>query len=416
MQFGDEWLATDKASFQQDANDTATTDFSDPRDFVPPEKCKWVTPVIAGVVTLLSLIVIVAQAGGTVSQSSPRVVLFVIEGFKATVFEETITHGIRGPNMQALCQQGSYAACLGTSDTRCCRAQTGPKNGPQFSWSAAPGIASILTGVDSPKHQVTNTSFAAMSNFADSSQRYPSIASIATKAGIKVAAFGGSSLLTSIDDTGKCGGYGVLDFECGVLSAQRCTAQQTCNLNRRFSYPTTNGAINQEDMVDDIARVVDDDVGLLIVHLNRLNFAATQKPGGRFESASMPYSAQIYLTDSIVGRVVSMISRTISRRRENWLIMGVSDHGGLVSSYGTNPDDDEVVAFFLSTLTMQGTTLLDFPSQPTTQMDVAPTLLHWLGVFDATATVPTIQFDGRRQAICTDGKSVRNCTRTSVLI
>ena len=105
--------------------------------------------------------------------------------------------------------------------------------------------------------------------------------------------------------------------------------------------------------------------------------------------------------------MAAMIRARAVNSRENWLLVGVSDHGGLGKSFGSNPMDDPLVSLFASTFSMHGAgTALQPFTYPTTQFDVAPTVLKWLGVsYNASG------YDGVPQGICSDGKFPANCSQ-----
>jgi hypothetical protein len=102
--------------------------------------------------------------------------------------------------------------------------------------------------------------------------------------------------------------------------------------------------------------------------------------------------------------VTAVLESRVEQSRENWLVLGVGDHGGLASSSGANRDEDELVAFFATTYTLAGQLTLQTPFPPVKQMDAAPTLLKWLGI-KAPANM-----EGTAQMICSDGKTPANCT------
>lgn len=378
----------------------------------------YAAPVASVIILVLLFTAILKGAGGAAdADGKPKAVVFVIEGLSATVFEDACVHGVRAPNLRSLIAYGAHAACVSASDTRCARTQSGTALSSRNSFDAAPGIASILTGVNADKHEVYNTSFDAMLRFTATSERFPTFLKVANRGGLRTAAVGGASFLTAIEDgTGKCSAYGVADFECGASVLGRCMLPTSCNLDDRMPLITrrsTTGGLDrtaQTSTVEDVERFLESGADVIVVHINRPNIAATTAARGAFAADSAPYTAQLYLADAIVGAVTAMVSARARDLHENWLVLGSSDHGGSGSTYGSNPATDGVVPLFASVITSGGNVALEAPTGRATQMDVAPTLLKWFGLLTAELEA---NMDGRSQFICGGGRAAGNCSKAA---
>lgn len=372
---------------------------------------------VAVIMILVLLIAIVVRTGGEGFKGEPRAVVFIFEGVKATEFQHLVMDTNKAPNLRSLIARGVNADCVSTADARCARTQGGANIEGGFTWTAGPGLASILSGVDATKHGVRDNSLAAMTRYANSSQSYPSFIKLAKDRGLRTAAVGTSRLLTTVSTTdGRCSSIGILDFECGVDAIGRCMRRDSCNLDVRValqSLAESRGASTLEVAEELTALMAEGDSHIIVVHINNIDLVA-QDPAdvnGAYSATSQSYVAQMYLADNIVGYVMGLIRRRSETFKENWLLVGTSDHGGLGKTSGTNPNDDEVVPFFVSTMTSFGSVGLRATQPPTFQMDVAPTVLQW---FDLIGTekgqYPASMFDGRAQGICGTGKVPKNCS------
>jgi hypothetical protein len=393
--------------------------------------------MLVGVVAftlLLTIVLVLLGSGGKVSVNAPKAILFVISGLKGTEFMEAVIDGPYGPNIKGIISAGnggSYAPCQHADDGRCCRTQDGPRFGAEFQFSAAPGIASILTGVNSNKHRVHNNSYSAMQNFQSASQQYPSVLALAKKAGFTTAVVGSKYMVSALGEDGRCSTYGVLDFECGPDASSRCLARSSCNIDVRVSlapgfsarelagpndraadeygrgsdlYASDFGRVFE--LTNDIVTFINAATDLIVVHINSLELASEDKAnGGDYSVTSKKAMSTLYMIDAIIGQVAAIVQSRVSESRENWMLLGVGDHGGVRSTSGNNKDDDEIVAFFGTVYTLAGNLALGAPFPPVRQYDAAPTILKWLGI-PAPANL-----DGTAQMVCSDGINPTNCTK-----
>jgi hypothetical protein len=364
--------------------------------------------------TLVVLLVVPLTAGGIVGAGNPKVLLFVVEGMKGTVFENLMNEQNLLPNIRTLLVDGGgsgrYARCLSLQDSGCAQAQSGTALGSPYTFQSGPGIASIFSGVDANKHTVYNDSYAAYQQYFVTSKQYPSFLTTAMNAGLQTAVIGSSHVLTSISFGGTCSDYGVLDFECAPMTASMCLASSSCNANRRsIVIPSNDFSGTEENFISSTLVPLLTDLGadIVVLHVGKLARMAADPnyPEWDFSESSMPFAAEAYLFDAIVGQVAAVAKTRAISLKENWLIMGVSDHGGVAKAFGTTTPDDQLVTLFTSVIANTEKPLVMKPyTVPTTQFDVAPTVLTWLGVPFANNS-----FDGVVQGICSDGKFPINC-------
>ena len=372
--------------------------------------CYYFIPIFSGLLALLILILVPATSGTGGAAGNPKVLLFVMEGMKGTAFDNLMNEQNLLPNIKNLVLKGQYARCLSPQDSGCAQSQSGPALGPPFSFQSGPGLASILSGVDAVKHKVYNDSYNAYQQYFSTSKTYPSFLTTALNAGLRTSVIGETHLVTSISSSGTCTDFGILDFECSFDVATMCLATSSCNANdRRMVIPSNDFIGTEENSITNILVPLLTDLGsdIVVVHTGKLARLAANAayPDWYFSEGSLPYAAEAYLLDTIVGQAASLIGVRAFGLKENWLIMGVSDHGGLGKTFGYNTPDDQLVTLFSSAVTSYGSIKMSPFTSPTTQFDVAPTILRWLGVPFAAN-----QFDGVVQGICSDGKYPQNCT------
>ncbi|KEG12506.1 hypothetical protein DQ04_01661100 [Trypanosoma grayi] len=387
------------------------------------------------VVLVLGVFLSVVLTSGSAPKVAgvPRAVLIVVEGFKGTTFN-ALLEGERLPHIRRMLleQHGVYAACATLEDARCARAVLveDDTTGEPFISSGA-GIATILTGVTPRRHRVRNDSWQSYSVMADTTAHFPTIAMRVTSARRHVVALGTSHMLNALNTgSGQCSEAGLLDAECetpvglrgrdaqsqATTEAERaaaaftrtgddasslmsCLHQRSCNLFKRV-LTLANGRDGKEEqqftkyLSDVLGGLVNEehesasstaaDGSLFIFHFNTLARRAGDAglPDFTYAADSLEYTAQAFLLDSLIGQVLAIVRDRARSHKENWLVVGTSDHGGVGKSFGRNGDEDEVVPFFTATYTTnaRGYTRLRSFTRPVTHMDAAPTILKWLGI------------------------------------
>lgn len=166
---------------------------------------------------------------------------------------------------------------------------------------------------------------------------------------------------------------------------------------------------------------------LYIFHFDALARRAESSylPGFSYNVSSAEYRAQVYLIDAMIGETLAYLQDRSEKELENWLVLGISDHGGndkrvnealnwntstlngnakgntyndnsnMVNSFDyISPGYDDnrlsgllrasIVPFFMGTYTSASyeksyITLKPLES-PTSQLDAFPTILRWLNV------------------------------------
>ncbi|CAD2219225.1 Sulfatase, putative [Angomonas deanei] len=432
------------------------------------------------IVVLLVASVTTSGSGGDIAPA-PRVALFIMEGFEGSVFEHMVnTEGQTPlPNIEAMLveRKGAYTRCVASGDATCARAV--PVEGETSVLSASAGLTSILTGVTPAYHGVVNDTVTGQAVFIQTSKSFPSLAKRVTDAGLKVMTFGTSKLLNAISPTsGSCSEAGILDLECASASSENaqmteeeglslpggitldCFAATTCNSFARharvpssttklangiaesrfarqltavfggLSYRTPSQEAAEQNSVADAL-----DASLFIFHFDALAVRADSPslPDFSYSQQCPYYTAQAYLLDAMVGQALAFIRDRARTQKENWLVLGTSDHGGSGKNYTADRKENTAIPFFIGsyTQTTRGYTLLKPIANPATQLDVLPTVLRWLNVapfddvteaavegknttvLDATVEKLVEQrkdiFDGQIQAICSSGVTATDC-------
>lgn len=370
----------------------------------------------------------------------------------------------------------------------------------QYHVYSSSSIASILSGVEPIHHGVVNNSIESLMRYTAAAKQYPSLAKIVSDAGLGVTVVGTAHLLHSHGSSWSCSEAGVLDMECadsfktsgtweekalaGSSMRLDCMCTSSCNANsRRIQLPTSVSQDNsgvQEELflrtVEDIFNSTSQPAGkgdegassqassLFIFHFDALarRVESSYFPEMSYNTSSLSYEAQAYLIDAMVGQILAYVEHRSAEDRENWLVLGLSDHGGNGKKVNYNDvsgesSEDGVVdelellhflhassiPFFMGTyisnsasLPRRNFTTLKAFDRPTSQLDVLPTVLRWLNVapFDdeteassgepeknITSTMSLKErkraenlqrrklYDGKVQGICTSGKRPLDC-------
>lgn len=438
--------------------------------------------VVAAIIIFIFGAIVYTNGSGSDVEAAPRVAVIVMEGFSGTIFHSLMQSGVHLPNIAAMLsgQKGVWAQCATAAQSSCARAVVVENDTTgEVYISAAAAMTSVFSGVLPRVHRVTNGTLQGMSTYATTSKTYPSFAKRVRDAGKKVAVIASSHVLNSLNvATGSCSEPGVLDMECGSTQADvlssgidefsgnihlDCLASSTCNANSRIVKTATDPqqctdghteaqftrqlnslfgglaytSLQQENAVQNtVADSLDD--ALMVFHWNALAVRAASPylPDFRYNASSQAYVAQAYMLDAMVGQVISYVRDRARSQKENWLVIGLADHGGNAKSF-SNPvsvaTSEDAIAFFMATYTSntKGYITLAQLKQPVTQVDVLPTVLTWLNVApfdDETTTVvegknKTVAsakveaqvaerklLEGSVQGICGSGMSLTDCT------
>jgi hypothetical protein len=303
-----------------------------------------------------------------------RVLIIGLDGTTGNQFNSAVWHRNRAPNLRSLLEIGKFTPCVSETDPQCARTHRGHRWGSDFTWKTGPGWASVLTGVESIRHQIKDNGHENFSVFQETTKAFPTIFKKARDQGLKVAAGGVGAFVTSRN--GKSTYYGITDYECANGAAPE--ASSTCNLDYRFS------ALNKDDQRDNntmqfmISRINDPQVSLVMGVFDKID---SEGHAHGFDSNNSYFNA-IAATDNLIGPLISAVYDSVRRGHEEWMIIVTADHGGhrafFWGDHGAIYDEDEVVPFGMS-LIGSNQTLKNF-HYPVTHMDTHPTALRWLGV------------------------------------
>ncbi len=325
-------------------------------------------------------------------QKKRRVLIIGLDGTTGNQFHQAVWQKNRAPHLKALLEKGKYTTCTSDTDPLCARAHRGHRWGSEYVWKTGPGWASVITGVESVKHQVKDNGHDFFTVFSETSKTYPTLFKIARAHGLKTAAGGVGSFMTS-RDKGKVHS-GVTDYECGhgkngPLVMPEST--QSCNLDYRY------GGDNKDYLRDSklaqwmATQIKNPQVDLVMGVFDKID---AEGHAHGFDSNNSYFNA-ISAADELVGVLINAVNESMNSNPEEWLIMVTSDHGGhrivfFLGDHGTVYDEDEVIPFSV-TLLGSSVTLKGF-HYPVTHMDVHSTSLRWLGVNPANV-------DGQVQGI-----------------
>ncbi|KPA75743.1 hypothetical protein ABB37_08282 [Leptomonas pyrrhocoris] len=437
--------------------------------------------VVAAMIIIIFGAIVYTNGTGSDVEAAPRVAVIVMEGFSGTIFHALMQSGVHLPNIAAMLstQKGVWAECATASQSSCARAVVVENDtSGEVYISAAAAATSIFSGVSPRAHQVSNGTLQGMSMYATTSKVYPSFAKRVRDAGKRVAVMASSHVLNSLNiATGGCSEPGVLDMECAASQADilasgidefsgnvhlDCLASSTCNANSRIVKTATNHmqcsdghaeaqysrqlnslfgglaytAPTQKMAVQNtVADNLDD--SLFVFHWDALAVRAASPylPEFRYNVSSQEYIAQAYLLDAMVGQVISYVRDRSRSQKENWLVIGLADHGGSDKSFSTPVSlstSEDAIPFFMATYTSnsKGFITLAALERPVTQVDVLPTVLTWLNVApydgetnkvvngkNTTAASPKVEaqvaerkmLEGLVQGICGSGMSLTDC-------
>jgi predicted AlkP superfamily pyrophosphatase or phosphodiesterase len=115
------------------------------------------------------------------------------------------------------------------------------------------------------------------------------------------------------------------------------------------------------------------DPDVLFLHFDAVDHAGH---GWGFSPYSIPYLLAIRQTDDRVGRVLAALEARPGRAREKWLILCVTDHGGIWRHHGADIPECRRIPFMVAgDGAERGEALAE-----ASLVDVAPTILTYLGI------------------------------------
>lgn len=388
-------------------------------------------------VVLLLVVVLLATVWGSgtsdVGVAVPRVALFIVEGFTGPAFQALVQSEQHLPNIASLMggRGGVHAHCPDAASPTCARSVVVEDEtvGSVRVFSGS-SMASILTGVSPRLHGVRNDTLGAYAEFATTSNTYPSLAKRVTDANGLVTVIGTSHLLNSLGAAdGRCSRPGVLDMECAAsreavlldafdavspgMGLLECLASSTCNAHiRKIRSPTNASAysdghgevqfmhqlkeifggleLSKPSQKSATQNVIADNVedSLFIFHFDSLAVRtdSADLPEFQYSASSPSYVAEAYLIDAMIGQAIAFIKDRANTQKENWLVVGLADHGGQGKSFATTSSSTlnahQAIAFFMSTFTTnaKGYVRLKPLATAVSQLDVVPTVLRWLNL------------------------------------
>ncbi len=201
--------------------------------------------------------------------------------------------------------------------------------------SSGPGWASILTGVDADKHEITSNL-----GLDEKNPAYPTFLLRAHDHGL-------SAVVTTH-------WIGILELiEPEALSASRLGGD--AGLTGQMSQFLTTESFD--------------------VHFIQLDDVDHTGHDTGFDPNNPAYISAIETIDGHIGELVSACRARAERDDEDWLVIVTTDHGGEGTSHGAQDAANQTVW-----LVVAGSGVQPGELSEATQMDVHPTLLHFLGI------------------------------------
>jgi len=251
----------------------------------------------------------------------PKALLIGIDGLRADSLR-----AIKTPSINYLISKGAYSY----------EAQAGDHT------SSGPGWSSVLTGVGEAKHGVFDNTFN-----GSHLDLYPSIFTHLAKGKPQIKA---ASIVSwqPLDD------YIIKDG----------WVKEYLSYGHEEDLPTANRAA---------ALLSRSPVDFLFAYFMAVDMAGHEHG---FDHAVPGYAKAITTVDKYVGKLMRSITRRPSYDQENWLVMLISDHGGLGKSHGgTSPEEKTIPLVMYGQSVNPGKI-----TAPPAQADVVPTLLRHLNV------------------------------------
>ncbi|GAA5495775.1 hypothetical protein Rhal01_01954 [Rubritalea halochordaticola] len=266
---------------------------------------------------------LMASGPGTTNDFGGRRVLYIgIDGVRPDALQAANT-----PNMDALAAEGviTYNAfsggVLGTSS--------------QQSTYSGPGWSSLLTGVWTDKHKVTNNSFTGhdFQNYPHFFRRIKEEVPTAHVSSI----IHWSPIDTVIVEGSKDGGVEFVDF--------------------RSNQSTDTGVANVA-----AAQLGSSDPDVMFLHFDEVDYAGH----GYGYSTSVPeYLSAIEGVDGYIGTVLTALQNRPQYAQEDWLVIVSTDHGGTGTGHGGQTSGERTIFMLVSGgATENGVVSTESPGQP----------------------------------------------------
>jgi arylsulfatase A-like enzyme len=251
--------------------------------------------------------------------SARRVLVVGIDGARPDAMEAANT-----PWFDFLRRHGAYTADARTQ-----------LNGPTKS---APGWLSVFTGVSPARHRVV-----ANGEYTNRDGSHRTFAARAFDAGRRVVVSSAWPEITSN------------------------IVEPDVALERAFNFDATGATWLATRL-----RTTDADV--YVQHFDQVDGTGH---GSGFSRDNPNYIVAIERVDALLGRLLDGVLARPNVAREDWLVVMTTDHGGRGNDHGPMDADNQTIWFLVAGTSIPPGAL---PAGQTSQMDVAPTVLRWIGV------------------------------------
>lgn len=168
----------------------------------------WISIGASVMVVALIGILVLALRSRNHDVTNRKVLILALDGAKASVLHQAMFNLSNAPNLKYLLANGVGSVCSDIKSPECVFTHSGNRYGSKppitkdsyksiYEWVTGPGWCSVLTGVDTPKHQVRGNEIVELLPFVKSSKDYPTIFMRAKAAGLRTAASGDYGFLSS---------------------------------------------------------------------------------------------------------------------------------------------------------------------------------------------------------------------------
>ncbi len=284
-----------------------------------------------------------------------RVLLIGIDGCRPDALRKVVESG-RAPNIAALIFTGTVAW----------NAYTGgePDAETPQETSSGPGWTTILTGVWRDKHGVTDNRFR-LHRIAEHPHVFRRIKDAFPNAWV-----------ASFCDWPEIHGYIVGASEklgVGFLDNHHTLVPDPARKGTDYA---ENDAKLTEIAMEKIRTENADAIFMYFGNVDETGHGVAHKEG-RFSPTNEPYLASIAEVDQHVGALVAAVRERPRYAEENWLILGVTDHGGIDKGHGKQSAEERTIWMFANGgLAPRGKVV----EAAIPQTAIAPTIFRHLGL------------------------------------
>lgn len=171
-------------------------------------------------------------------------------------------------------------------------------------------------------------------------------------------------------ENGRCKPLGILDAECVGLACPGNDTASYCNAAWRFKTTEDNNekTRNEDYIYTKIESATSAKMDVVFVTLS--NFAAAGGAAKDLSVNNLAAISEMYVTDTLVGRIASHLAARSAAKRENWLLVLTSDAN---NAYRKAP-------YFIANFNEGAPVAVKQPTGTATILDVFPTVMKWLGL------------------------------------